>query len=139
MYNKKGWYGNSRAHALAAKGIKSKPSLSTERIFLAKKAESDVPLHQIRQDLANGMDFRQLQMKYPAMDEETLRKRAIKMYDSNQGNQALTTINEYPPKLISVLAKSSPRLKSSLQDTLANDQARSFINDKKLEEVRQSL
>lgn len=133
-YKRRGWFGDSQGHSLAARGITSryhaKKRPAQEAIFFAAKEEG-VSASECAEMLRKGMTFDQMMQEKPDVDRETLRQRGIRAWESQHGNNSLSTIDRQGVDMSVRLAMLDPRMKRGMMRALQDRQGRSLIPDVK--------
>lgn len=132
---RKGWFGNSQGHSLAAKGIKlysKKQELIDPRFYWTKR-ERMIPTEKLSDDLRKGETFYTLNQKYPDVDLEELRLKGIKVLTNQTGDNTLKQINENGVDMLVSMAKHNPFFKEKIKKTLKDSQQMSFIQEKKVD------
>ena len=128
---RRGWFGNSQGHALAAKGmalyarkVPSRPLV--DPMFYVKKEEA-LPSSKLLEMLDEGMTLEEIKRVHPDFDEED-RKRALRSLDMRGGNNTLSTIED--TKSVDMLVKQAAvnhTLRANMKEALADKQKSSFL------------
>lgn len=133
---RKGWFGNSYGHSLAARGLtfKKKGTLR-DPLFFAQKQEMELPTTMIRDMLRKDMTFEQMQLelqnKNVDVDPETLRRRAITVSEVMEANGTLSQVETAGVDDIVAMSRENPSFKSDVKEMLENRQQSSLIKPEK--------
>jgi len=138
-YKRRGWYGNSQGHALAAKGIKLYSKKEPDSFFYAQKAEQLLSTTKLADLLKKGHTYNELVKKYPEADPEDVRKRGIKVLESREGTNTLSTLDGNGVDMSVSLAKTSSRFKENAMRVLHDKQMASFLPDVKIQALKQNM
>ncbi len=136
-YKKSGWYGNSRGHALAAKGVKlyaSKQKL-VDPLFYARQREEQVPFQHINSMVREGKTFQEMKRMHPDADSEDLRLRGIKAFSDS----TLSMLNEHGVDSLVKLAKMNVQTKKRMCVVVHDQQKVSFIPEIKIKLLKERL
>jgi hypothetical protein len=137
---RRGWFGNSQGHSLAAKGIRlyARKQQLSDPSFFARREES-VPYADIVSMVGDGRSYPQLVVAFPDADKEDLRLRGIKAVESRDGHGTLSMINSSGVDQIVVLSRANPALGRRVRDVLDDRQRSSFIHGVKVGALRGRL
>lgn len=137
-YKKSGWYGNSQAHALAAKGVRTRrydAQKLVDPMFYARQREEQVPFQHINTMVREGKTFQEMKAMHPDADQEDLRKRGIKALSDS----TLSTLNEQGVDSSVKLAKMNRGTKVRMCEVLNDPQKSSFLPKVKVEFLKERL
>lgn len=142
-YKRRGWFGDSQGHSLAAKGIATryaaKKTVLRDQIFFASKHEELLPTSHIQEMIQDGWNFQRMQQMHPDVDREDMRQRGIKAWESQHGSNTLSTIDRQGVDASVRVATLDPRFKRSIQNVLDDGQGRSFIPEVKANALSERL
>jgi hypothetical protein len=139
---RKGWFGNSHGHSLAARGIKiyaAKKTSLVDPLFYAKKHEAQVKFNDLLDDIREGKTYHELLKKYPDADKEVLRKRGIKAIETREGRDTLSMVDANGVDASVHMARNNPRTKERMHDVLHDYQKSSFLPTIKVELLKERL
>ena len=138
---RRGWFGNSRGHALAARGVRLYPRKQRlhDPLFFAQRREERVPTSELRTRVRRGANMSELVTDFPGVDREELRLRAIKAVDSLRGDDTLALLNRNGVDASVHLARVSNSQRKKMLEVLNDSQASSFLSDVKVELLKKRL
>jgi len=142
MAYRKGWFGDSHGHRLAAKGIRlyaRKEQVFVDPVFFAKKREQAVGTYALASDVRDGLTFQEIVAKYPDAEREDLRKRGIRSVEMRTGDGTLTTLDANGVDATAKLAEGSLELRRKMLRVLADPQKSSFLHPQKVELLQERL
>jgi len=140
-YRRRGWYGNSQGHAMAARGVRlyaKKTPVMMRPLFYAQRAEQQAPVFEVREDVRNGLTFSEIRQKYPNADSDTLMKRGREAIDSLNGNSMMSDLSS-PSHGVDQLVQERPEIRSRVVEVLKNRQMRSFLPQPKVEALERRM
>lgn len=127
-----GWYGHSREHSLAAKGVRIYAAQKlVDPIFFARKNEEEVPLSFVLNDVRQGKNFHQMRMRYRA-DPEHLRQRGIRAIEMRDADDTLSTIDRQGVDMTKRMMQESPQFKERVYLAIKDPQKSSFLYPEKV-------
>lgn len=138
-YKRRGWHGNSHGHSLAAKGIKLYARKEPESFFYAQKNEKLLSTTKLADLLKKGASYNEVKKAYPDADAEDIRKRGIKVLESREGNNTLSTLDRNGVDMSVTMAQSSSRFRESVKRVLGNKQMASFLPDVKVAALQKNM
>ena len=137
---KKGWFGNSQGHALAAKGVRMYAhSKSTEAMFYAMKQEEMVSYADVMSAVRRGCTFDNLKREYPGADPEKLRQRGLKAIEARDADNTLTFIEQNGIDAIMSKANASATFREKMENILGSPQMRSYLKQEKVVALQRRL
>ena len=137
---RRGWYGDSQGHALAARGIRRyKKSKLVDPVFYATKQEKMLPFNHVMDMVKQKKSFYQMQKMHPQVDKEDIRKRAIKAVAMRDADETLTKLERNPVDLSVKMAEESPFFRMKAKDALSDMQKRSLLKEEKAEILRKRI
>ena len=139
---RRGWFGNSYGHSLAAKGMRMyarKDQMLMDPVFYAKKKEQQIPLERMMQGIREGKTFYNLVDEYPEADREDIRKKAIRVIDARDGHETLHMLDSNGVDVSVRMATLNPRLRLRMIGILDDRQKSSFLPDQKVQLLRGRL
>lgn len=136
-YKKSGWYGNSQAHSLAAKGIRTQYTASklVDPMFYARQREEQVPFEHLSRMAREGLTYQEMKAMHPGADTEDLRRRGIKALSDS----TLSILNEQGVDSSVKLAKMNRGTKMRMCEVLNDRQKASFLPDVKVKFLQERL
>ena len=127
-----GWYGHSREHALAARGVRIYAAQKLmDPVFFARKNEEEVPLSFVLGDVRQGKTYTQLKMKYRT-DPEHLRQRGIRALEMRDADDTLSTIDRQGVDMTKRMMEESPHFKERVYMAIKDQQKASFLYPEKV-------
>jgi hypothetical protein len=141
-FYRKGWYGESHRHSLAARGVTTRRYAAqklVDPVFYAAKQESEVPFIHCMAMVKKNTYFPEMERMHPDADRETLRLRAIKAYDAVHGSDTLSMLNRNGVDESVRLAQKNNSLRQRMIETLKDGQARSMLADVKVDSLLTGL
>jgi len=128
---RRGWFGNSQGHALAARGVRLYARKVPVRplvdpMFYVKREEK-LPTSHLLYMVDKGMTLEEMKRQYPDMDEED-RKRVLRAMDGRAGNNIYSLIDD--TKSVDSLvqqARVNPSLRERMYAALKDPQKSSFL------------
>lgn len=129
---KRGWFGDSHGHALAAKGVRLYAKKTPKRdMFYQYMQRKRVPVDAMRTMIRKGVPYEEMKRAYPDVDAEELRLSAIREYDGTRGSNTLQLMNDVRVDTLEEMAK-NPRMKQAMMDVLNNRQGESLLRGKSM-------
>lgn len=139
-YKRRGWFGDSKGHSLAAKGVRlySRKKELDNALFFAKQEQS-IPTPDIHQMAIRGMTLDEMQRKYPDSDKEDLRRRGIRAVEGIDANNMLSLVESSSERMLLDMSAKDERFKKDVIKVLSDDQKSSFIHPAKVELLKAQL
>jgi len=137
-YKKSGWYGNSQAHSLAAKGVRTRrydAQKLVDPMFYAKQREEKLPYEDLSRMAREGLTFQEMKGRKPDVDAEDLRKRGVKALSDS----TLSTLNEHGVDSSVKLAMMNRGTKQRMCEVLNDRQKSSFLPEVKVKFLKERL
>lgn len=134
-YKRRGWYGNSYGHSLAARGIKLYAKKNASQPMFFTRQEEKVPLSLIREMIEEGLTYQDMLTMHESSDEKYLRHRGIQTIDGREGNNVLSSLYNDNEKVIARKMQDD-YFKKKVRNVINDRQKASFIPDAKLEVVK---
>jgi len=141
-YKPRGWFGDSHRHSLAAKGIRTYAKKDVNNsFFYAQRMEEEVSTPHLTNMLRSGKRFPDIVAMHPKADKESLRKRSIKILESLEQVNTLSTIDRDGVDETVKMAKQSSKFKKDVLRVLNSPQMVSFLSRDgiKVAELRREL
>jgi hypothetical protein len=137
---RRGWYGDSQGHALAAKGIRryNKQKL-VDPVFYAQKNEKQLPFNHIMDMVQQKKTFTDMQRMHPDADKEDMRQRAIKAVAMRDADDTLTKLDKNGVDLSVKMAQQSTFFRMKANDALQDSQKRSLLKEEKAELLKKRM
>lgn len=141
-YKRRGWYGDSTGHSLAARGIKlynkSKSSLVDPKFF-AQKQQKDLPFDDVMDMVKENNTYYMMKSKHPNADPEDMRLRAIRALEIRDADDTLSKLDRNGVDLSVAMAKESSFFKMKAMDVINDPQKRSLLKEEKLNSLSKGL
>jgi hypothetical protein len=100
-------------------------------IFYARKAERTLPFSHIMGMVGKGLSFQEMQRMHPDVDQEDLRKRAIRATEIRMADDTIAKLDEQGVDASVEKAKSSKSFKKSAKAVLDDSSKRSLLKPEK--------
>jgi hypothetical protein len=131
---KKGWYGNSYGHSLAARGVRlyaRKPGY-VDPLFYAQKMETDIPTQHALDMAKKKLFFGDVKEMHPDADSELLRKKMIKAMDAREGTDTLSVLDSQGVDESVKMATFNNLTRTRMLDTLKDPVKMSYLPSAKV-------
>ena len=139
-YKRRGWFGDSAGHALAAKGVKVYNAHKNESIFYYQQRELNLSTNHINDMvIRDKLTLGEMTAMHKGTSEQELRMRGINAIESKRGDNTLSKMNELGVDATLKLAESSTSFRRNAEDILKNPQLSSFIGATKTNFLRARL
>lgn len=126
---RRGWFGDSHGHALAARGVRlyAKKDGYVDPMFYYNQQEEEMPYADLRYMVDKNMKYEEMCAQYPDADHVSLHKRAIQIIDGRAGSSTLRDMDAMGVDAISKMARVNPRFRYNCAKVLQDAQKASFI------------
>lgn len=140
MSLKRGWYGNSQGHSLAARGISmyGKKKL-VDPVFYARKNERKLPFSHIMGMRKKNMALNEMVRMHPGVDEEDLRMRAIRAEEILMADDTIAKLDRQGVDASEKMAKQSKTFRKSALFVLDNPARRSLLKPEKARALQEKI